>query len=733
MARHHAWLVAALAIALVAAPVAAAAAEAAATKGAWCSGRARGAMRGVGRGAPIRRRAGAAVAAAAPSPTPRPPVPPPLPSSHTHKTAPVNAPVVAAGDKNVAAPVVAAAKNVPVAAAAAKNAAAPVATATAAATPVVATPVAAAAAKAAAPVATTTPVTVAPVAATAAPAKNAVAAAAPAKNAAAPVPAAKPQQPTLFASIAARPELSSFAAALRLIGAADELDQPNARTAVFAPSNAAMDAFARELLGDAKATAAESLLSPAAGPRYAPLLRRLAAASAGVAAPGAGAPVVFLTYGGQQLKVSKVANNKNAASARPMVVAMSEATPAAPTTPTLTTTTLLAADLGDNGAIYVVDRVLKPADVLVAATPSNTKAPAEAKQPQQPQQSQKLALLAADADVSSFARLAELLLSPEALSASSPPLNVFAPRNAAINAYLDRAHGFKSVEEAEGALSSLPVAASMVEKMAATGDKTASEGAQKQLQRLLALRSDLTAVVAYHVSPSLALDAATLSEGGRTLPTLLAVGAGGDKAAGAAIPPATSPNAAAPVRMLGVKAGAGGVMLSDAESAPAAGAQASAKILGTWMAGDDALHKLDAVLAVAPQPLDEAAMLAMVGKLVEGGDGDVAVVAADGLMTEGVKGVDGSASATTTPSGARGWDITIRNQIIQNSIQSNIHRALTGGMTVQQAALYNSALANLAPYGQVPLYYLMPPRGGGSYSYSGSYGGSGYGGGYWLG
>jgi hypothetical protein len=620
--------------------------------------------------------------------------------------------------------VVAAAKNVPVAAAAAKNADAPVPTATAAATPVVATPVAAAAAKAAAPVATTTPATVTPVAATAAPAKNA----------AAPVPAAKPQQPTLFASIAARPELSSFAAALRLIGAADELDQPNARTAVFAPSNAAMDAFARELLGDAKATAAEWLLSPAAGPRYAPLLRRLAAASAGVAAPGAGAPVDFLTYGGQQLKVSKLANNKNAASARPMVVAMSEATPAAPTTPTLTTTTLLAADLGDNGVIYVVDRVLKPADVLVAATPSNTKAPAEAKQPQQHQQSQKLALLAADADVSSFARLAELLLSPEALSASSPPLNVFAPRNAAINAYLDRAHGFKSVEEAEGALSSLPVAASMVEKMAATGDKTASEAAQKQLQRLLALRSDLTAVVAYHVSPSLALDAATLSEGGRTLPTLLAVGAGGDKAAGAAsVPPATSPNAAAPVRMLGVKAGAGGVMLSDAGSAPAAGAQASAKILGTWMAGDDALHKLDAVLAVAPQPLDEAAMLAMVGKLVEGGDGDVAVVAADGLMTEGVKGVDGSASATTTPSGARGWDITIRNQIIQNSIQSNIHRALTGGMTVQQAALYNSALANLAPYGQVPLYYLMPPRGGGSYSYSGSYGGSGYGGGYWLG
>lgn len=56
-------------------------------------------------------------------------------------------------------------------------------------------------------------------------------------------------------------------------------------------------------------------------------------------------------------------------------------------------------------------------------------------------------------------------------------------------------------------------------------------------------------------------------------------------------------------------------------------------------------------------------------------------------------------------------------------MQANIHRALAGGMSVHQAAVYNGALANLAPY-STPYYFLMPTPA--------AYSGYGYGG-YWMG
>jgi hypothetical protein len=504
------------------------------------------------------------------------------------------------------------------------------------------------------------------------------------------------------------------------------------------------------------------------------LLRRVAASAAGVDALGNG---VYSTYGGQDVRLKKD-GTVLVATALPAARGVEARVVAASGDAEGTI------DLGNNGRVYVVDRVLRPADVVVAADealmktaggrePSNKKNAAAAPTTAPNPDTLRL-LLAADADVSHFARLLQLLAPELVASAASAPMTVFAPSNAALDAYLERAHGLKSLHELDKAVTvALPAAAKLVESTAATATAAAASGAkstkpsdtaaaaavaaadaQKELQRLLALRANLTAAVAYHVSPGLAVDGATLLEGGRLLPTLLtARGAGaGDSAAvpvvaaangvvggeeqahnkAAAVAATTATTAATAAatppatKMIGARAGGNGqgaaLMLGDLGS--------SAVVLRSALAGDDALHVLDAVLLGSADP---SAAGPSPGVAVVGGDGDVAVASVDGMTTVAVEPAAPAAASSGDDAGARGgYDLAIRNQIIQNSIQANIVRALSGGMSVHQAAVYNSALANLAPY-NTPYFYLMQP-----YNGTPGYGGYGYGttnaySGYWMG
>ena len=582
----------------------------------------------------------------------------------------------------------------------------------------------------------------------------AVPAAVPAANK--PAPATAKTTPTLFAAISAHPDLSSFAEALRLIGVDDELSQPDARTTVFAPTNAALDAFAREAAGAAGSSGGEAPTAALLSERYATLLRRVVANGAGVDLRGDG---VHTTYGGQEVRVAKNGDGALVATALPAsrgvearVLGAAEG----------------AIDLGANGRVYLVDRVLHPEDVILARVeapwkpntrsgsnkaapgPSNTTTTTATTAATTANNPDTLrAMLAADADLSSFSRLLQLL-APELLAAAATaaPVTVFAPSNAAVDAYLGGAHagaGLASVDDVERAVTvARPAAAKRVEAAAAAATAAAAAGArstrpseaaaasaaaaaeaQKELQRLLRLRADLTAAVAYHVSPGLAVDGATLLEGGRLLPTLLAAAAA--PAEGQPVRPASDTRAAAVVgeragdghpaaapvlastaplatKMIGARAGGDGkgaaVMLGDLGS--------SAAVLSSALAGDDGLHKLDALLAFAADPAAEGPSP---GVAVAGGGGDVAVPSADGLTSDAVAG------------GARGGlDVGVRNSIIQNAMQANIHRALAGGMSVHQAAVINGQIASLAPFA-TPYFYLLQRA-----PYA-----SGYNGGYWMG
>lgn len=644
-----------------------------------------------------------------------------------------------------------------------------------------------------------------------------------------------PAAMTLLEAISTRSDLTTFTAVLGLVGVDDELDQPLAATTVFAPTNAAMDAFARGALGEPSANGTDLLRD-----RYFTLLRRVVAAAAGV---GTNVTGTYSMFGGQYVRLApgREAGAMNKAGEvggeEPLPAAALVASVVMPGGAVETASVVPgggAIDLGPNGAVYVVDRVLRPADVILvtpraagvsvagvkttttttgeqAAAASGaraTNAPASNATPAGSSRNATsataaaaitraptagaAALLAADPGLSSFSRLAALL-APELLASSAAaPLTLFAPSNAALDAYLSRAHGLATAEAAAKAIESLPDAAAAVEAaagaaqaalaaMAAEKEQAAAAGAlagpavaaaaarnaaaaadadaaQRRLQGLLVLRANLTAAVAYHASPGLALDGATLLEGGRLLPTLLAEGpappaaalaaaaAAAAEVAAVAVPaagadatltPAAAPAAVVvrsgdvPTKMLAAKAGGNGLgaplLLGDLGS--------SAAIVGSAYSGDDALHTIDAVLqpspvagAPAPEP----------GTVVEGGAGDVAVPSADGWTTIAMPpalaaAAGGGINATAAGGGANGtsadaaagarggFDISTRNNYIQNAMQANIVRAIRGGISVQQAAIRNNYIANLAPY-NTPLYYLSP---GGGYG--------GYGGGYWMG
>lgn len=208
-------------------------------------------------------------------------------------------------------------------------------------------------------------------------------------------PAAKTESFT--AALSDQPDLSSFRALLKFIGADDELTAAtDADIIVFAPTNAALDAFAKEMTGDAKATAKDLLQE-----KYVPLLAHVASAHVTEDDDDNG---IYNALGGQTLLVSGSGDDAERVAMLPSNKS--------------TANILREEDLGEAGDLYVIDRVLKPDDVYAS--------PADA--------------FKADPELATYGRLVTAL-APELVSSvnAGAPSTVFVPTSAALNKYLTSA------------------------------------------------------------------------------------------------------------------------------------------------------------------------------------------------------------------------------------------------------------------------------------------------------
>jgi hypothetical protein len=258
---------------------------------------------------------------------------------------------------------------------------------------------------------------------------------------------------------------------LNFVGVADELTvATDADVVVYAPTNAAMDAFAKELTGNPKATAKDLLQ-----PQYFPVLAHVVASHITDDDDDDG---VYKSFGGQSLLAVEADDGdadddstKKAGSAA--AAAKYEGTVAVLPSKKITANILREEDLGDSGDLYVIDRVLKPDDVFLT--------PAQA--------------FKADPELSTYYRLITTL-APEFAKAVNDANagTTFAPTNAAIDKYL------ASIGLTEAKL----LAANVDPKVKARAIGT----------------------LLYHFSPGVGLDADWLAQGDWTLPTALVVGPG---------------------------------------------------------------------------------------------------------------------------------------------------------------------------------------------------------------
>jgi len=161
------------------------------------------------------------------------------------------------------------------------------------------------------------------------------------------------------------PDLSSFSAMLDFCGASKALAvSTEADVIVFAPNNAAMDAFAAQVTGDPKATFSKALLRA----EYAPLLARIALEHVTEDDDDDG---MCTTLGRQALLVTgndgadDDDDSKKADKKLPRVTTMPSKK--------MTATILREQDLGDAGDLYVVDCVLVPDALLNILKPTTAK------------------------------------------------------------------------------------------------------------------------------------------------------------------------------------------------------------------------------------------------------------------------------------------------------------------------------------------------------------------------
>jgi uncharacterized surface protein with fasciclin (FAS1) repeats len=160
------------------------------------------------------------------------------------------------------------------------------------------------------------------------------------------------------AAVAAQADLSSFAAVLKFVGADDELaTATDADLIVYAPTNAALDAFAKEMTGNAKATAKDLLQ-----PQYMPLLTHVVASHVTEDDDDDG---VYVSFGGQKLLAVEADDDDDSKKAG---AAKYEGTVTVLPSKKVSANILREEDLGGAGDLYVVDRVLKPDDVFATPT-----------------------------------------------------------------------------------------------------------------------------------------------------------------------------------------------------------------------------------------------------------------------------------------------------------------------------------------------------------------------------
>jgi uncharacterized surface protein with fasciclin (FAS1) repeats len=208
------------------------------------------------------------------------------------------------------------------------------------------------------------------------------------------------------AAVAAQADLSSFAAVLKFVGADDELAAAtDADIIVYAPTNAALDAFAKEMTGNANATAKDLLQ-----PQYMPLLTHVVASHVTEDDDDDG---VYKSFGGQALLAADAEDDDDKKGPK------YEGTVTTLPSKKVTANILREEDLGEAGDLYVIDRVLKPDDVF--ATPTEA--------------------FKADPELATFGRLAKAL-APELVQRADAgaPGTAFIPTTAAFNKFLAAAN-----------------------------------------------------------------------------------------------------------------------------------------------------------------------------------------------------------------------------------------------------------------------------------------------------
>jgi uncharacterized surface protein with fasciclin (FAS1) repeats len=393
-------------------------------------------------------------------------------------------------------------------------------------------------------------------------------------------------------ALANQPNLSSFAAVLKFIGADDELTAAtDADIIAFAPTNAALDAFAKQMIPSNPKATAKDLLND----KYYALLAHVAASHVAEDDDDDG---VYNSFGGQKLLVSGDDDDDDNDKAAPPTVSVVGA-------PKNAAKILREEDLGSAGDIYVVDRVLTPSNVFPTMS----------------------AAVKADPELATFGRLVGALAPEIAKSADAgAPATVFAPSNGAFAKFL-----------------------------------ASAKLTEAQVLADAALKARVAATLAYHVSPGVGLDGASLAETQWTLPTALVVAPDGANAK------------AAPAKTLKVGPGKGGDVAVQADLSKAT------VVGGDIFAGADVVHKVDAVLVpevkAAAAPTTKAAPVA-------------------------------AAVANRASSGRKLLRTAARNNIAANTQRANIRRAMNGSMSVSQATRANNVVGQLATMNRVPNYFL---------------------------
>lgn len=467
-------------------------------------------------------------------------------------------------------------------------------------------------------------------------------------------PAAKTE--SITKALSGQPDLSTFAAALKFVGADDEFAAAtNADVIVYAPTNAAFDAFAKEMMpGNSKATGKDLLQ-----PQYLPLLTHVLASHVtedddndGVYRSFANGQALLLEaddagagegdddgYGDDD-GPSEANNNSTAApepsspEQSPEYLGTVQVLPSKKVSANL----VRELDLGDAGDIYVVDRVLTPDNVY--ATPT--------------------AAFRADPELATYGRLIKAL-APEVVRRADggAPATAFVPTSNAMAKYLS--------------------SAGLTEAKVLSGSPE--------------LKASVTGTLVYHVVPGIGLDTAALAGSDWTLKTALVVGpaparASGDKLSAADVVKTLKvPKAVRPADAVVVEGDLG----------------SKGKVLSQVYAGSEVIHKVDAVLVPS----------------VGGGAGSGAAkqTPTATLPASSSKPTAAAVAPRSSSSGRKLLRSATRNNIAANTQRANIRRAMSGSLTVGEATALNGRVAALAPIGSIPTYFLTSgaSNGGGAF------------------